>query len=160
MRIGELAARTGSSVRSLRYYEQQGLLASTRGPNGYREYDDTAVALVREIRALLAAGFDLDEARPLVDCVRAGIVPRSTCPGSADAYRRKLATLDERLRDLHHLRDRVAADLAALEQAAPPDGTCRCGGRTGAHDPPQGPTSGRRGAPRDVPTGAAASVRR
>ncbi|NED82406.1 MerR family DNA-binding transcriptional regulator, partial [Streptomyces sp. SID11233] len=34
MKIGELARRTGASVRSLRYYEQQGLLDSTRTPGG------------------------------------------------------------------------------------------------------------------------------
>ena len=43
MIIGELSARSGVSPRSLRYYEQQGLLASTRGDNGYRHYDDEAV---------------------------------------------------------------------------------------------------------------------
>ncbi|MGH3121741.1 MAG: MerR family DNA-binding transcriptional regulator, partial [Streptosporangiaceae bacterium] len=34
MRIGELASKTGASVRSLRYYEQQGLLAAERSPSG------------------------------------------------------------------------------------------------------------------------------
>ena len=38
MKIGELAARTGVSIRSLRYYEQQGLLMPVRNENGYREY--------------------------------------------------------------------------------------------------------------------------
>ena len=43
MRIGEVTARTGIPQRMLRYYEEQGLLASERADNGYREYDDDAV---------------------------------------------------------------------------------------------------------------------
>lgn len=42
MKIGELSARTGVSIRSLRYYEQQGLLAPARHENGYREYSPLA----------------------------------------------------------------------------------------------------------------------
>src|SRR4051812_6144593 len=56
MQIGELSERTGASVRSLRYYEQQGLLESARRPNGYREYPPNAVATVETIRALLDIG--------------------------------------------------------------------------------------------------------
>lgn len=55
MLIGELSRRTGVSTRLLRYYEGQGLLEARRGPNGYRSYDEDAVATVRKIRALLAA---------------------------------------------------------------------------------------------------------
>ena len=42
MRIGVLAVRSGVSVRSLRYYETQGLLASCRTGGGHREYGDDA----------------------------------------------------------------------------------------------------------------------
>lgn len=42
MKIGELAACTGVSIRSLRYYDQQGLLSPVRGENGYREYSPLA----------------------------------------------------------------------------------------------------------------------
>ena len=43
MRIGELARRTGVSERSLRYYEQQALLAADRTPGGQRDYPEQAV---------------------------------------------------------------------------------------------------------------------
>ena len=38
MRIGELAARTGSSVRALRHYDRTGVLSSVRQDNGYRTF--------------------------------------------------------------------------------------------------------------------------
>ncbi|AEW99600.1 putative transcriptional regulator (plasmid) [Streptantibioticus cattleyicolor NRRL 8057 = DSM 46488] len=56
MRIGELARRSGVSERSLRYYEQQGLLRSQRTPGGQREYGDWAVDRVIRVQALYAAG--------------------------------------------------------------------------------------------------------
>ncbi|WP_435866639.1 MerR family transcriptional regulator [Streptomyces yokosukanensis] len=54
--IGELAKRTGTSERLLRYYERVELLRPERRPNGYRTYDETAPSAVLRIRALLAAG--------------------------------------------------------------------------------------------------------
>jgi DNA-binding transcriptional MerR regulator len=56
MRIGELATRTGVSVRSLRYYEQQNLLASERSSSGQRHYSESAVERVGLIQQLYAAG--------------------------------------------------------------------------------------------------------
>ncbi|HEY0216830.1 MAG TPA: MerR family transcriptional regulator [Cellulomonas sp.] len=56
MRIGELARRAGVSVRSLRYYEEQGLVPADRSPGGQREYPEAAVGRVRFIQQLYAAG--------------------------------------------------------------------------------------------------------
>ena len=114
MRIGELARRAGASPRSIRYYEQQGLLQARRRDNGYRDYDEADLRLVREIRSLLVNGFDLEEIRPFVDCLQAGIRARRACPGGIDVYRRKLAELDTRIRGLQDLRDRVAGELWQL----------------------------------------------
>src|SRR5215217_5351271 len=93
MRIGELARRSGTSARSIRYYEQRGLMVARRDPNGYRDYDEAHLRLVAEIRSLLVNGFDLKEIRPFVDCLHAGIQARRSCPGGIEVYRRKLAEL-------------------------------------------------------------------
>ena len=114
MRIGELARRSGSSARSIRYYEQQGLMVARRDPNGYRDYDEADLRLVGEIRSLLVNGFDLEEIRPFVDCLHAGIRARRACPGGIDVYRRKLAELDARIGELQSVRDRVAGELRHL----------------------------------------------
>src|SRR5690606_20721889 len=67
MRIGELATRTGASVRSLRYYEERGLIVSSRTPGNQRDFDETAVERVHLIRTLLTAGLStatIDEVLP------------------------------------------------------------------------------------------------
>ncbi|WP_043464696.1 MerR family transcriptional regulator [Kitasatospora sp. MBT66] len=69
MRIGELAARTGVSVRLLRYYEEQGLLEPRRPAGGQRRYDEDAPAVVRNIRALLGAGLSTSAIRDVLPCV-------------------------------------------------------------------------------------------
>jgi hypothetical protein len=66
MRIGELAALTGVSVRALRYYEEQELLAAERGPGGRRRYPDDAVDRVRLIQRLYAAGLSSRTIRELL----------------------------------------------------------------------------------------------
>lgn len=69
MRIGELASRAGVSVRSLRYYEEQGLLASTRSASGQRHYTAAEVERVRFIQRLYAAGLSSRTIRELLPCV-------------------------------------------------------------------------------------------
>ncbi len=118
MQIGELSRRAGTSARSVRHYEQQGLLLARRQPNGYRDYDEADLLLVREIRSLLVNGFDLEEIRPFVDCLHAGIRSRRACPGGIEVYRRKLEELDARVAALQSLRDRVRAELSQLESGA------------------------------------------
>src|ERR1700742_1237502 len=70
MRIGELAQRTGVSERSLRYYEEQGLLASRRTAGGQREYPEQAVDRVIRIQELFAAGLHSKKIARLLPCMR------------------------------------------------------------------------------------------
>ncbi|WP_112240017.1 MerR family transcriptional regulator [Kribbella monticola] len=70
MRIGELARHTGVSERSLRYYEQQGLLVSDRTPGGHRDYPERAVDRVILIQELLAAGLHSKKIAQLLPCMR------------------------------------------------------------------------------------------
>jgi DNA-binding transcriptional MerR regulator len=56
VRIGDLAARAKVSIRSLRYYEEQGLLTADRSVNGQRLYREAAVERVQLVQQLSAAG--------------------------------------------------------------------------------------------------------
>jgi DNA-binding transcriptional MerR regulator len=99
MRIGELAERAGVSVRSLRYYEEQGLLQATRTPSGQRTYDDAAADRVRLIQQLYAAGL---ASRTILD-----IMP---CVDTGHATPELLARLTSE-------RDRITAQMASLDEA-------------------------------------------
>jgi DNA-binding transcriptional MerR regulator len=116
MRIGELAERAGTSARTLRYYEQNGLLRARRAANGYRDYDEVDLRLVREIRSLLDIGFNLEDTRPFVECLRSGRRSGAECPASIEVLGRKLADLDSCIARLLVVRGRVTEELA---QAAP-----------------------------------------
>lgn len=72
MRIGELARQAGVSTRALRYYEEQGLLASERTPTGQRTYPESAVERVRLIQQLFTAGLPSRTIVRLMPCIEAG----------------------------------------------------------------------------------------
>jgi DNA-binding transcriptional MerR regulator len=112
MLIGELAQRAGTSTRTLRYYEEHGLLHAERAANGYRTYDEAELRVVTEIRDLLAVGFGLDDIRPFVACLRAGHPSGDVCPDSVAVLRRKLAEVDELLRRLVAVRQQLNTQLA------------------------------------------------
>lgn len=118
MRIGELAARAGTTTRTLRYYESRGLLPARREGNGYRTYDECDLRLLEQIRTLQDFGFDLEETRPFVECLRAGHPEGDTCPASLAVYRRKLDELDSLIGQLTSVRETVARQLARAELAA------------------------------------------
>ncbi|SIS23980.1 DNA-binding transcriptional regulator, MerR family [Williamsia sterculiae] len=102
MKIGELSRRTGVSVRSLRYYEEQGLCTPTRTPGGQREYTDDAIDRVILIQQLFAAGIRSARIGQILPCMQA---PEGT-PNERTTIR--LAN------DLTAERDRIEAMIADL----------------------------------------------
>lgn len=71
MRIAEAADRSGASARSLRYYEQQGLLSPDRDERGWRVYHPRDLDRLDEVRTLLNAGLPVSAIRQLVGCLAA-----------------------------------------------------------------------------------------
>lgn len=102
MRIGELSDLTGASRRVLRYYEEQGLVVSTRRSNGYREYDDLTVDRVLQVRGLLDAGFPTRIIKQILPCLNK---PRTIY--FPDATPEMISTLEAE-------RDRMTARVACL----------------------------------------------
>ncbi|MEV2256254.1 MerR family transcriptional regulator [Streptomyces sp. NPDC050147] len=116
MKIGELAAATGTSVRLLRYYEEQSLLESHRLAGGHRRYDDNAPAVVRRIRALLDAGLPTRVIRDLLPCVRQD----GTVAGCRlETLQEHLRGLDERISALSETRASLAGLVSAAQAREP-----------------------------------------
>ena len=102
MRIGDLAAATGVSARSLRYYEQQGLLASERSAGGQRHYPPSAVDRVALIRALLAAGLSSATIFDVLPCITEEAI---RTPWLAERLRTELNRVEQQISNLHRTRD-------------------------------------------------------
>ncbi|MCM6778595.1 MerR family transcriptional regulator [Nocardia sp. CDC159] len=122
MLIGELADRSGTSARMLRYYEQQGLVRARRSASGYRVYDEDELRIVHKIRALRELGFELADVGPFVTCLRAGHRSGDECPDSVQTLRRRLTEVDDAIDELGAVRRQLRRRLAdaQTERQAPP----------------------------------------
>ncbi|ONX70928.1 MerR family transcriptional regulator [Burkholderia cenocepacia] len=115
--IGKLAQLTGASVRSIRHYDEHGLLASVRADNGYRLFPDKAVTQVKQIQRMIATGFTLDDIRGFPDCMLLIDGARS-CDQITDVQRERLEAIDRQIADLEKRRARLVKMLR--DGAVPP----------------------------------------
>ena len=106
MRIGELSRLSGVSARSLRYYEQHGLIAAERGANGYREYDDEALEAARTAHLLFTLGIGRDLVRAVLAC--SGEVPAEVHRATRDDLVEILDQMGRRIGQLSAARDELA----------------------------------------------------
>lgn len=114
MQVGELAKRTGASIRSLHYYEQMGVLHASRQENGYRSYGPEAIEQVQRIRKLLHLGFSLTDIQLLAPCFIHKEQGAPLCAVAIERYEQKLAELEEHIQLLQELRERVAHHLTVI----------------------------------------------
>jgi len=121
MRIGELAARSGVSVRALRYYEEQSLLSAERSPSGQRHYAESAVGQVHLIQQLYAAGLSSKTIVDLMPCVIDG---RAT-PTLLKRLAVEREQVDRRITDLMDVRDRLDSVIAAATNNMVTGTSCR-----------------------------------
>ncbi|WP_328390344.1 MerR family transcriptional regulator [Nocardia sp. NBC_00416] len=107
MRIGELAQRTGVSERSLRYYEEQRLLAADRTPGGHRDYPEPAVDRVIHIQELFAAGLCSKKIVQILPCLRDtdGGAAESATPELVGELQVERARINRMIADLLRSRD-------------------------------------------------------
>lgn len=121
MQIGELAGRTGVATKTIRYYEDIGVLPiPARSPNGYRNYEESAVERLRFIRDAKATGLTLSEIASVLDLREQGA---STCEHVAGLLEHHLQALDEHLRTLQNARAQLAALAARAQTVDPADCT-------------------------------------
>lgn len=120
MKIGELSKRSGVSIRSLRYYEQQGLLTPVRQENGYREYSPFAVEQVNTIKLYLGLGLTTEQIAGFLHCVLKN--KESFCREVLPVYRQKLAEIDEQIRVLQHIQSNLQDRIRSIVNDQPDGG--------------------------------------
>lgn len=98
MRIGEVARQAEVPIKTIRYYEEIGVLPNpSRAPSGYREYDPEVIDRLRFIRASQSVGFTLGEIREIVAYRDRGDVP---CAHVLDLLRRHREDCAKRIAEL------------------------------------------------------------
>jgi DNA-binding transcriptional MerR regulator len=123
LRIGEVAARSGFGVETLRFYENRGLLEPvTRTDAGYRLYDAAVFERLDFIRKAQAIGFNLDEISRIITEARQGL----PCAEVRRLAAEKLAALDRRLAELRRYRRELKETVEAWERVGKKEGVI-CG---------------------------------
>ena len=106
VRIGELAARTGCSVPTIRYYEEVGLIpAARRRSSGHRVYDPSSEQLLGFIRRCRDFGFTLEQIRELLSLAESG---KRDCVDARDIANAHLASVRARMLELMALERSLA----------------------------------------------------
>jgi Hg(II)-responsive transcriptional regulator len=121
LRIGEVAARAGVNIQTLRYYERRGLLeVPQRTASGYREYPAETVRLIRFVKRAQDLGFTLKEVEELIALRDAKGRKRSEVRSLAEA---KMRDIDKKLAQLQAMR---SALFTMVESCACRDGRPTC----------------------------------
>jgi DNA-binding transcriptional MerR regulator len=116
MQIGEVAERTGLSLRTIRYYEEVGLVVpSARSQGGFRLYQEQEIERLRLIMRMKPLGFQLEEMRELL----AILDPAPGDPDLPDPHARlaEFAEAAERSRDELRTKLRIADEFAGTLRA-------------------------------------------
>lgn len=123
MRIGELAQATKTTTKTLRFYEEQGLLRPARSSAGYRDFDEAAATRVEFIHRGKAAGLSLLQIRQILDIHDAG---DTTCGHVRTLLDRRLTDLDHQIGQLTTLRATIASlrEVATQDDGCNPDQVC------------------------------------
>ncbi|MGN6689106.1 MAG: MerR family DNA-binding protein [Actinomycetales bacterium] len=127
MLIGEVAAAADTTTKTLRFYEQAGLLQEAeRTAAGYRRYDPDVVERIHFIRRGQAAGLTLAQIRTILEIRDAG---RAPCAHVEKLLADRLDEIDRQIAELRELRATVAALHRAATEAEPdrcaPETICR-----------------------------------
>ncbi|QJE72792.1 Cu(I)-responsive transcriptional regulator [Aerophototrophica crusticola] len=110
MKIGTAAERSGVPAKTIRYYEEIGLIPSAgRAGNGYRDYDEQDVQALRFISRARSLGFSVKEVAGLLALWQDRDRSAAEVKRLAEAH---LAEVDQRLADLQSLR-RTLTDLVS-----------------------------------------------
>lgn len=119
MRIGDLGRRTGVAVKTIRYYEEIGLLpAPDRTASGYRDYEEVTVDRLRFIREAQGTGLSLTEIASILDLRDHG---QQTCGHVVELLEQHLEDIDRQIRDLRRTKSQLAAMTERAKALDPSD---------------------------------------
>ncbi|HVM07965.1 MAG TPA: heavy metal-responsive transcriptional regulator [Acidimicrobiales bacterium] len=132
MLISDVARRSGVPAKTLRYYEDIGLVdAPPRSSSGYRVYDEGVLERLRFIRSAQALGLTLGEIRSVIALREGGETP---CGRVLELLRDRAADIDRTIRELRALQADLNQLVTRAEHLSPSDcdprGVCHLIGAT------------------------------
>jgi Cu(I)-responsive transcriptional regulator len=114
MNIGQAAEKSGLPVKTIRYYEEIGLVNADRSDNGYRQFGDVEIYKLRFVQRARSLGFSVEDCRALLslyeDRHRASAEVKSIAKNHLDGINTKIAELENLRHVLSHLIDHCAGD--------------------------------------------------
>jgi DNA-binding transcriptional MerR regulator len=102
------------SVRMLRYYEGEGLLAPQRTDSGYRDFGPAEEETVRRIKLLGSAGMTLETIQQLLPCVQSNHPAFTPCDNLRRILAQQVSLIDERIETLSQSRTILAGFLSSV----------------------------------------------
>ena len=118
MNIGDVAARSGLPAKTIRYYEDIGLIRPRRGENGYRRFDETDVHRLAFLGRARALGFSIEDCRSLLKLY--GDRDRTSAEVKQIAEQH-LARIDAKIAELSEMRATLAHLVHACAGDSRPD---------------------------------------
>ncbi len=124
MQIGELGKRADLSTKTIRYYEEIGIVPKPRrAGSGYRDYDASALERLEFIKAAQAVCLSLGEIREILACRDRGETP---CGHVTQLMKQKVRTLSEHIRGLEQMRSELEVLLERSRDVADIRGNDYC----------------------------------
>jgi len=128
LKIGQLAKATGVSAKTIRYYEQVGVLPpANRTAAGYRQYAQQSLDRLLFIRRARTLGLSLQNLKSLTAALNTG--PRETVrPRLLGLVREQLSAVQQQISDLHLFQQQLEQVVQRLLMSTPADHSagCRC----------------------------------
>lgn len=118
MNIGDASLRSGLPAKTIRYYEEIGLLHPLRGNNGYRDYADSDIHKLRFLQRARGLGFSVEECRQLLALYEDRGRASSDVRRIASA---KLSEIDRKIKELTQLRQTLQTLVHACHGDMRPD---------------------------------------
>ena len=112
LRIGEMAKISGFSVKTIRFYCDQGLLHTARSEGGYRIFSPESLAELEIIRALRSMDVPIGELARILEVRRAGVC---NCSVLKDSIATKLLSIDSRIQELQMMKSELARLLSSWQ---------------------------------------------
>ncbi|SJZ83751.1 MerR family transcriptional regulator [Selenihalanaerobacter shriftii] len=117
LKIGELAQTAGVTKRTIRYYEELGLLSpSERSEGGFRLYNENDLSRLLFINRFKKIDFPLDKIKKLIDSIEISDDKSQRASASLSLLGKQLQQIEEEIQDLKDTKENIKSAIDSLEQ--------------------------------------------